>query len=64
VTVDPNPERPVSLTGRRSGFLRLTGGVSIIRYWLVNDFPIQSEPPSRVAAADEPMSRDPSSRNQ
>jgi hypothetical protein len=57
-----NPDRPTRQEKRGSGFLRATGGVSILRYWGVSDaFAVLPETrfdPSVVEAADEPMSRE------
>lgn len=59
-----NLERPIRHVGRGSSFLRMTGGVSIVRYWGVSNT-ISSSPHAFVsvetaaaAAADEPMTRE------
>jgi hypothetical protein len=56
-----NPERPIRHAGHGSSFLRMTGGVSLVRYWGVSDA-LSSSPrafvPVEAAAADEPMTRE------
>jgi hypothetical protein len=57
----PSPDQRERATGCESKFLRMTGGVSLIRYWGVSDvFASSVQPFGRVpaSAADEPMSRE------
>lgn len=56
-------DRPVLHAGRRATFLHMSGGVAIIRYW--GDSHAVAVPPEslslrprRIAAADEPTTRD------
>jgi hypothetical protein len=53
-------DRQVMRRGRRARVSRLCGGVSILRYWLVNDA-VAGQPTTlspKAAAADEPMTRE------
>jgi hypothetical protein len=56
-----NPDRPTRDKRPGSKFLRMTGGVSLVRYWGVSD-PValfsQAVSPAQAAAADEPMTRE------
>ena len=56
-----NPDRPIRHRRPGSSFLRLTGGVSLVRYWGVS-CPVPSSPqafvPVQATAADEPMTRE------
>jgi hypothetical protein len=58
-STDLNSDRPIRGTGRASSFLRMTGGVSLVRYWGVSDAcAASSQALLRAAAADEPMTRE------
>jgi hypothetical protein len=54
-----SPHRPIRHTRPGSSFLRMTGGVSIVRYWGPSSvIPSVHFSPVEVAATDEPVTRE------
>jgi hypothetical protein len=57
----PNPDQRERATGHGPKFLRMLGGVSLLRYWGVSD-PFASSPQAFVrapaSATDDPMTRE------